>query len=115
MSLYFQKAGDFVSILNDKHVITVRTMLIIQIAKGNFVDRRNTCVDHVLVIRREGVRKVVRMLRFTGTCPLCGGEVEIQEGRRSLRGRYVGECGRNPLEHVFTFDHVLKTGYRVLW
>lgn len=69
---------------------------------------------HVLVIRREGERKVVRMLRFTATCPLCGGEVEIQEGRRSLRGRYVGECGRNPLEHVFTFDHVLKTGYRVM-
>ncbi len=69
---------------------------------------------HVLVIRREGERKVVRMLRFTATCTLCGGEVEIQEGRRALRGRYVGECGRNPVEHVFTFDHVLKTGYRVL-
>lgn len=69
---------------------------------------------HVLVIRREGERRVVRMLRFTATCPLCGGEVEVQEGRHALRGRYVGECGRNPVEHVFTFDHVLKTGYRVL-
>lgn len=68
---------------------------------------------HVLVIRREGERKVVRMLRFTATCPLCGGEVEVQEGRRALRGRYVGECGRNPIEHVFTFDHVLKSGRRV--
>lgn len=70
---------------------------------------------HVLVIRREGEKKVVRMLRFTATCPLCGGEVEVQEGRRVLRGRYVGECGRNPVEHVFTFDHVLKNGRRVLW
>lgn len=69
---------------------------------------------HVLVIRREGERKVVRMLRFTATCPLCGGEVEVQEGRRALRGRYVGECGRNPTEHVFTFDHVLGVGRRVL-
>lgn len=69
---------------------------------------------HVLVIRREGERKIVRMLRFTATCPLCGGEVEVQEGRRALRGRYVGECGRNPVEHVFTFDHVLKIGHLVL-
>jgi hypothetical protein len=68
---------------------------------------------HVLVIRREGERKVIRMLRFTATCPLCGGEVEVQEGRRALRGRYVGECGRNPIEHVFTFDHVLKSGRRI--
>lgn len=68
---------------------------------------------HVLVIRREEERKVVRMLRFTATCPLCGGEVEVQEGRRNFRGRYFGECGRNPLEHVFTFDHVLRIGMRV--
>lgn len=69
---------------------------------------------HVLVIRREGERKVVRMLRFTATCPLCGGEVEVQEGRRAFRGRYIGACGRNPVEHLFTFDHVLKRGERVL-
>lgn len=68
---------------------------------------------HVLVIRREGKRKVVRMLRFTATCPLCGGEVEVQEGRRALHGRYVGACGRNPVEHVYTFDHVLRIGRRV--
>jgi hypothetical protein len=69
---------------------------------------------HVLVIRREGEKKIVRMLRFTATCPLCGGEVEVQEGRRTLRGRYVGSCGRNPVEHVFSFDHVLRTGLRVV-
>lgn len=68
--------------------------------------------SHVLIIRREGARKVVRMLRFTATCPLCGGEVEVQKGRRVLRGRYVGECGRNPVEHVFTFDHILNIGRR---
>lgn len=70
--------------------------------------------SHVLVIRREGEHKVVRMLRFTAACPLCGGEVEVQEGRRALRGRYVGKCGRNPIEHVFSFDHVLKVGHSVL-
>ena len=68
---------------------------------------------HVLVIRREGEQKVIRMLRFTAMCPLCGGLVEVQEGERGLRGRYVGACDRNPVEHLFTFDHVLRTGQRV--
>lgn len=68
---------------------------------------------HVLVIRREGEQKVIRMLRFTANCPFCGGLVEVQEGERGLRGRYVGACNRNPVEHLFTFDHVLRTGQRV--
>ena len=68
---------------------------------------------HVLVIRREGGQKVIRMLRFTANCPLCGGLVEVQEGERGLRGRYIGACNRNPVEHLFTFDHVLRTGQRV--
>ena len=68
---------------------------------------------HVLVIRREDEKKVVRMLRFTATCPVCGGLVEIQEGARRLRGRYIGACDRNPIEHLFSFDHVLRSGRRI--
>lgn len=68
---------------------------------------------HVLVIRREGEQKVMRMLRFTSNCPLCDGLIEVEEGERGMRGRYVGVCSRNPVEHLFTFDHVLRTGQRV--
>lgn len=66
--------------------------------------------QHVLVIRKEENLKVVRMVRFTGTCPLCGGFVEIQKGLGRYRGRFVGECERNPIEHLYSFDHVLRRG-----
>lgn len=66
--------------------------------------------NHVLVRRSEDSKNVVRMLRFTGTCPLCGGLVEIEKGRGQLRGRFVGKCGRNPVEHLFSFDHTLRRG-----
>jgi len=70
----------------------------------------NSVFQHVLVIRREDALKVIRMVRFTGTCPLCGGLVEIQKGRGQFRGRLVGECERNPVEHLYSFDHVLRRG-----
>ena len=65
---------------------------------------------HVLVIRREGDDRVIRMVRYTAKCPACGGLVEIQRGKYQFRDRYVGTCDRNPLEHVFSFDHTLKRG-----
>ena len=70
----------------------------------------NSRFEHVLVIKKEEEIKVVRMVRFTGTCPLCGGLVEVYKGRRLFRGRFVGQCNRNPVEHIFSFDHVLRRG-----
>ena len=66
--------------------------------------------EHVLVIKKEDETKVVRMVRFTGTCPLCDGLVEVYKGRKLFRGRFVGQCHRNPVEHIFSFDHVLRRG-----
>lgn len=71
----------------------------------------NSRFQHVLVIRKEDNLKVVRMVRFTGACPLCGGLVEIQKGYGRFRGRFVGECERNPIEHLYSFDHVLRRGF----
>lgn len=65
---------------------------------------------HVLVIRREGDDRVIRMVRYTGKCPACGGLVEIQRGKYQFQDRYVGTCDRNPLEHIYSFDHTLKCG-----
>lgn len=66
--------------------------------------------NHVLVTRKEASTNILRMLRFTGTCPRCGGLVEIEKGRGEFRGRFVGKCGRNPIEHLFSFDHILRRG-----
>ncbi len=70
-------------------------------------------LGHVLVLRREGDERVLRMLRYTATCPICDGEITIEKGRRQHRGRLVGECGRNPVEHVFSFDFVTARGTRL--
>jgi len=62
------------------------------------------------VLRREGDDL---MLRYTARCPICDGEVTIEKGRRQHRGRLVGECGRNPVEHVFSFDFITCKGARI--
>lgn len=67
-------------------------------------------LGHVLVLRREGENRVLRMVRFTAKCPICGGDITIEKGRRGQRGRLVGECGRNPVEHTFSFDFVTGKG-----
>lgn len=67
-------------------------------------------LQHVLLIKKEGSTKFIRMVRFTGTCPLCDGQVEIHKGRGVFRGRLVGKCEKSPVEHLYSFDHVLRRG-----
>ncbi|MCC4118450.1 hypothetical protein LLG90_24130 [Aromatoleum toluclasticum] len=67
-------------------------------------------LGHVLVLRREGENRVLRMVRFTAKCPICEGDITIEKGRRRQRGRLVGECGRNPVEHSFSFDFITGKG-----
>jgi len=50
-------------------------------------------------------------VRHWGTCPLCAGEVEIAAGGQAFPGRLVGRCGDSPLEHVFSFDPVGRSGF----
>lgn len=70
-------------------------------------------LGHVLVLRREGDKRVLQMVRFTARCPICQGEVTIEKGRRQHRGRLVGECSRNPVEHTFSFDFITGMGRRL--
>src|SRR5690606_15673069 len=58
-------------------------------------------LGHVLLIRREGEDRVLRMVRYTATCPVCEGEITIEKGRRRLRGRLIGACGRTPADTGF--------------
>lgn len=67
-------------------------------------------LGHVLVLRHEENDRVLRMVRYTAKCPICEGSVSIEPGRRAHRGRLVGECARNPVEHVFSFDFVTRLG-----
>lgn len=50
------------------------------------------------------------LVRYSGTCPLCAGTVELTGGRRDFPGRIIGRCRDSPLEHVFSFDPVSLLG-----
>jgi hypothetical protein len=73
-----------------------------------------SATDVTLEIRgpkaEEGLAELA-FVRYSATCPACGGIVEIHEGRRAFPDRLVGRCRRAAREHVFSFDPVLKSGY----
>ncbi len=49
-------------------------------------------------------------VRYTSTCPLCGGSVLIHPGKAAFPDRLVGRCQRSAREHVFSFDPVSRVG-----
>ena len=50
-------------------------------------------------------------VRYSAACPICGGIVEIHEGRRAFPDRLIGRCRLAAREHLFSFDPALRTGY----
>lgn len=53
----------------------------------------------------------IQLVRYTGVCPICQGRVLVNGGGLAFWGRLVGRCQRSPREHVFSFDHVTRSGY----
>jgi hypothetical protein len=53
----------------------------------------------------------IQVVRYTGVCPICQGRVVVGGGGLAFWGRLVGRCQRSPREHVFSFDHVTRSGY----
>lgn len=51
-----------------------------------------------------------RLERHHGICPICSGEVEVEDGGRAFPGRLVGRCSDSPIEHVFGFDPIGLAG-----
>ncbi len=47
---------------------------------------------------------------YSAKCSICDGRVEVQGGGLQFPFRLVGRCIESPREHVFSFDHVTRTG-----
>lgn len=47
---------------------------------------------------------------FQGRCSVCGSVVEVGNGPGQYRGRLIGKCQRNPVEHIYSFDYVTRKG-----
>jgi hypothetical protein len=57
--------------------------------------------------------KFISAVHYTGACPLCGGKVEIESGGFRYFGRLIGRCRESPREHIFSFDHVTRSGRKL--
>lgn len=53
----------------------------------------------------------IRISIYSAECPICDGNVFIDNGKNEFKGRLIGKCRKAQTEHVFSFDHVTKKGY----
>ena len=59
---------------------------------------------------RSDGRPLFRLYGYEASCPICGDLVDLEHGRHGFKGRIVGECRSNPMEHLFSFDHTTGEG-----
>ena len=50
---------------------------------------------------------------YEGVCPICGNKIFIEKGKSLFKGRLIGVCDESPREHIFSFDHISKTGTKL--
>jgi hypothetical protein len=68
-----------------------------------------------LELAREGGQGgVIRLVRYAGSCPVCGGRVLLTEGKKEFPNRLVGRCEESPAEHVYSFDRTTLIGKTLL-
>lgn len=65
-----------------------------------------------LDMTRDRQHRYLRLVRYSGVCPLCAGAIELRYGQGVNARRIFGCCGEAPQEHVFTFDRVTRVGRR---
>lgn len=54
--------------------------------------------------------RTIKAVHYSSKCPICQGKVNAMSGKWEFRGRIVGRCENAPIEHVFSFDHVTRSG-----
>ena len=60
--------------------------------------------------RKDWPIRQFRIVKYSASCPICVGKIELKEGKGLMRGRLIGCCSESPREHVFSFDHSTKSG-----
>lgn len=67
-----------------------------------------------LDMAKDEKHRYIRLVRYTATCPVCAGNIEMRYGTGENTRRIFGCCSEVPQEHVFTFDRVTKIGERYI-
>lgn len=50
---------------------------------------------------------------YKAECPICGHRVDLTSGSLKYWGRIIGVCDANPVEHKYSFDHTIQSGFRL--
>ncbi|MGJ0515490.1 MAG: hypothetical protein ACR65O_07045 [Methylomicrobium sp.] len=71
-----------------------------------------TQTDRLLELRSPPryAEKMLKAVRYTAKCPICEGKVVASSGGKEFFNRIIGRCEEAPKEHVFAFDHVMRSG-----
>jgi len=89
------------------HLLTVNAKRITPIASIF----QSTDNNHLIELKTpKGKPKQVKLVMYSGECPICEGRVTAKSGGFSFYGRIIGKCENNPVEHIFSFDHVTRRG-----
>lgn len=65
--------------------------------------------DRLIEIQKQPT-KTIKAVHYSSTCPICQGKINAVSGKWEFWGRIVGRCENAPTEHVFSFDHVTRSG-----
>ncbi len=78
----------------------------------NVFSMRSYLMEYRPIMGEDGKSsgRKIYMVHYKAHCPVCDGDVVVERGWLRFPGRYVGKCNENPVEHVFSFDHVTQTG-----
>lgn len=60
--------------------------------------------------RRTATGEVLKLVRYSAVCPVCGAPVWLASGEPEWPKRMFGRCSDAPREHVLTFDPVSLRG-----
>lgn len=63
-----------------------------------------------LELFRDGDLRLIRLVRYSAPCPICGAAIYLDDGAPDYPRRLVGRCSESPREHVFSFDRVTQRG-----
>ena len=63
--------------------------------------------------RRADGGEILRLVRYSAACPVCGSDLHLADGAPGHPRRTVGRCLDAPREHVFSFDPVSHRGRRI--
>lgn len=72
------------------------------------------CVElHKENFKDKSSPRILRLVKYLAECPICGAEVLIDKGEPDFPRRLIGRCQESPMEHIFSFDRITKTGNKL--